>query len=303
MNAAQLLEGKQPPTWFKILVISLLVLAIFFRLSHPGKRVYWYDEAFTSLAISGHTIAEVQQEVFNQKIINVSAPDKYQQINPDRGVADTIRYLVTSDPQHPPLYYSMVRLWTQISSDSLGGIRSLSAVISLLVFASVYWLCLELFSAPIVAWVGVLLMAVTPIEVYFAQEARQYCLWMVTILLSTAGLLRAVRRDTKVSWALYSLTLTLGLYTHLLTILVAFAHVIYVAIRQHFRFRKTSINYLLSATISLLLFLPWLIILVSKLSTALKLTQRWPVELNYIEKIVILFSRTTQLFFDINLFS
>ena len=303
MNATQLLEGKQPPTWFKILVISLLVLAIFFRFAHPGKRVYWYDEAFTSLAISGHTIAEVQQEVFNQKIINVSALDKYQHINSDRGVADTIRYLVTSDPQHPPLYYSMVRLWAQISSDSLAGIRSLSAVISLFIFPSVYWLCLELFSAPIVAWVAVLLMAVSPFEVFFAQEARQYCLWMVTILLSTAALLRAMRRDTKVSWALYSLTLALGLYTHLLTILVAFAHAIYVAIRQHFRFQKTSINYLLSATISLLLFLPWLILLVTKLNTALKLTKRWPVELNYIEKIVIFFSRTTQLFFDINLFS
>ena len=146
-------------------------------------------------------------------------------------------------------------------------------------------------------------MAISPFEVFFAQEARQYCLWMVTILLSTAALLRAMGRDTKVSWTLYTLTLTFGLYTHLLTILVAFAHAIYVAIRQHFRFHKTSINYLLSATISLLLFLPWLILLVTKLDTALKLTTRWPVELNYIEKIVIFFSRTTQLFFDINLFS
>ena len=72
-------------------------------------------------------------------IINISVLGKYQQINPDRGVADTVNYLVTSDPQHPPLYYSMVRLWAQISSDSLGGIRSLSAVISLLIFPSVYW--------------------------------------------------------------------------------------------------------------------------------------------------------------------
>lgn len=302
MNAAQLLEGKQPPTWFKILVICLLVLAIFFRFAHPGQRVYWYDEAFTSLAISGHTVAEVKQEVFNQHIISVSALDKYQHINPDRGVADTIRYLITSDPQHPPLYYSMVRLWAQIFGDSPAGVRSLSAVISLLVFPSVYWLCLELFSAPIVAWVALLLIAVSPLQVFFAQEARQYCLWIVTILLSTAALLRAMRRDTKVSWALYTLTLTLGFYTHLLTILVAFAHAIYVAIREHFRFHKT-INYLLSTTSTLLLFLPWLMLLLSQFNTALKLTEGWPEKLSNFEEITIFLSRATQFFIDINLVS
>ncbi|MEO1373654.1 MAG: glycosyltransferase family 39 protein [Cyanobacteria bacterium J06635_10] len=303
MNASEFIEGRQPPNWLKILVICLLVLTIFFRITHPGQRIYWYDEAFTSLAISGHTLDEVKQEVFHRGIVNISVLDKYQQINTDRGVADTVNYLVTSDPQHPPLYYSMVRLWAQIFGDSIGGVRSLSAVISLLIFPGVYWLCLELFSAPIVAWVALLLMAVSPFELFFAQEARQYCLWMVTILLSTAALLRAMRRDTKVSWALYTLTLTLGFYTHLLSVLVAFSHGIYVAIRQKFRFQRTSINYLVSATISLLLFLPWLIVLVSKLNTALKLTTRWPVELNYIEKIFIFLGRTTQLFFDINLFS
>ena len=303
MNAAEFIEGKQPPNWLKILVICLLVLTIFFRLAHPGQRIYWYDESFTSLAISGHTLDEVKQEVFHGEIINISALDKYQHINPDRGVGDTINYLVTSDPQHPPLYYSMVRLWAQIFGDSIGGVRSLSAVISLLIFPSIYWLCLELFSAPIVAWVALLLIAVSPLEVFFAQEARQYCLWMVTILLSTAALLRAMRRDTKVSWALYTLTLTLSFYTHLLSALVAFAHGIYVAIRQKFSFHKTSINYLVSAIISLLLFIPWLTILISKFNTALKLTTRWPVELNYIEKIVIFLGRATQLFFDINLFS
>ena len=111
MDKPQLPAKANPPTWLKILVICLIGSGIFFRFAHLGQKLYCCDESFTSLAISGHTVAEVKQEVFNhQGTIPITALDKYQRINSERGVADTVRYLMTSDPQHPPLYYVMVRL-------------------------------------------------------------------------------------------------------------------------------------------------------------------------------------------------
>ncbi|MHC5929490.1 glycosyltransferase family 39 protein, partial [Nostoc sp.] len=147
-------------------------------------------------------------------------------------------------PQHPPLYYVMVRLWAQVFGDLPAGVRSLSAVISLLVFPSVYWLCLELFESSLVGWVAMAVMGVSPLQVFFAQDAREYGLWMVTILVSSAALLRAMRRESYLSWAVYALALALGLYTHLLTVMVAIAHGIYILISQRFRFRELQeINY------------------------------------------------------------
>lgn len=293
---------QNPPIQLIILVILLIGLGIFFRFAHLGQKPIWYDEAFTYLGISGHTVAEVQQEVVNQGVIPVAALDKYQHLNPERGVNDTVRYLMTSDPQHPPLYYTMVRLWAQIFGDSAVGVRSLSAAIAVLIFPSVYWLCLELFESTVVGWMAIALIAVSPLQIFLAQDARQYGLWMVTILLSSAALLKTLRRETLFNWAIYTLTLTVGLYTHLFTALVAIAHGIYVASQQRFRFNKTLANYLLASTIGLLIFLPWIFIFITHISTAKQLTSHLSLYKldNPLDLIAILLTQINRIFFDIN---
>ncbi|MEG4810822.1 glycosyltransferase family 39 protein [Microcoleus sp. F8-D3] len=291
-----------PPIWLKVLVICLIGIGIFFRFAHLGQKAIWYDEAFTLLAVSGHTVTEVQQEVLDEGVIPVAALDKYQHINPDRGVSNTVRYLMTSDPQHPPLYYTVVRLWAQVFGDSTAGVRSLSAAIGLLIFPSVYWLCLELFESQAVGWVAIALMAVSPLQIFLAQDARQYGLWMVTILVSSAALLRTLRRETFWNWAIYGLTLAVGLYTHLLTALVVMAHGIYVVSQQRFRFDKTLANYLLATLFGLFIFLPWIFVFISHISTANQLTSHlsfYKLD-NSLDLIAILLTQISRIFFDVN---
>ena len=293
---------QNAPIWLKILVIFLMGLGIFFRFAHLGQKAIWYDEAFTALAISGHTVTQVQQEVINEGVIPVAALDKYQHLNPDRGVNDTVRYLMTSDPQHPPLYYAVVRLWAQVFGDSADGVRSLSAVISLWIFPSVYWLCLELFESPVVGWMAIALMAVSPLQIFLAQDARQYGLWMVTILVSSAALLKTLRRETFLNWAIYALTLAVGLYTHLFTVLVAMAHGIYVVSQQRFRFNKTLGNYLLGTTVGLFIFLPWIFVFITHITTAKQLTSHlsfYKLD-NPFDLIAISLTQISRIFFDIN---
>ncbi|MEC4885098.1 MAG: glycosyltransferase family 39 protein [Scytonema sp. PMC 1070.18] len=304
MNQPQLLTKATPPNWLKVLVIILIGCSIFFRFAYLEKKIYCCDEAWTSVAISGHKVAELKQEISDhQSIIPITTFDKYQHINPEHGVADTVNYLITSDPQHPPLYYVMVRLWAQLFGDSPAGVRSLSALISLLIFPSVYWLCLEMFESPVVGWVAMGLIAVSPMHLYFAQEARQYSLWMVEILVSSAALLKAIRQENKVSWGVYSLSLILGLYTHLFTILVMISHGIYVFYQQQFRFTKTLLNYLFSTTATFLTFFPWVIVLVAHVNTVLNLTSGWTLKSidNPFELIAIFLVRLIRTFFDINL--
>src|SRR5207248_4961479 len=96
-------------------------------------------------------------------------------------------------------------------------------------FPGLYWLCRELFGCSRTAWMAVALLAVSPFHVLYAQEAREYSLWTVAILLSSAALLRAARLQTRRTWWAYAASVALGLYSHTLFVLVAGAHGAYMA--------------------------------------------------------------------------
>jgi uncharacterized membrane protein len=263
-----------PLTGLRFLIIVLLILGIVFRFINIDRKVYWHDEVYTSLRISGYTMAEVIQQVFNNREIGIEDLQKYQRLNPERGLIDTINSLAVEDPQHPPLYYVLLRFWVQWFGNSVAAIRSLTALISLLVFPCVYWLCQELFESSLVGWVAIALVAVSPIHVLFAQEAREYCLWTVTILLSSASLLQAMRLNTKFNWVIYAATIALGLYTFLLSGFVAIGHGIYVVTIEKFRLSKKVIFYLLASSTGLLIFAPWLFVIITN-SYKFRSTTNW----------------------------
>lgn len=264
---------KHYSTWLLSLIVSALLLGIFFRLTHIDRKIYWHDEAFTSLRVSGYTMVEVVQEVMDAQEVGIKYLQKYQHLKPASNLIDTIESLAVEDPQHPPLYYALLRFWVGWFGDSIATIRSLTVLISLLVFPCIYWLCQELFQSPLVGWVAIALLAVSPVHVLFAQEAREYCLWTVTILLSSASLLQAMRLNTKLSWGIYAISLALSLYTFLLSGLVAVGHGIYVVIIE-FRLSKKAISFLLASFTGFVIFTPWLLVVIVNFQ-ALQATTGW----------------------------
>ncbi|MBD2447264.1 glycosyltransferase family 39 protein [Nostoc sp. FACHB-152] len=250
--------------WLLFLGVILL-LGIFFRFFNLNEKVYWHDEAYTSLRISGYTKAEFVHQVFDGQVIGVNSIQKYQRPNSEKGVTDTINSLAVDDSQHPPLYYVMLRLWVQIFGNSIIAIRSLSAIISLLAFPCIYWLCLELFESPRIALTSLVILAVSPLHILYAQEARQFSLWTVTILLESAVMLRAIRLRHQLWWRVYAVTVALGLYTFLFSGLVAIAHGIYIIVRERFRFTKTIKAYLTATSIGLIAFIPWIVVVINNL--------------------------------------
>ncbi len=262
-----------PPTWSWFL-IAVLLLGIFFRFSYLDKAVYWRDETYTSLRLSGYTQAELVQQVFTGDVISIEDLQKYQRTNTEKGLTDTIQSLIVEDPQHPPLYYVMVRLWVQWFGNSVAVTRSLSALISLLAFPCIYWLCLELFESPLVGWVAIALIAVSPFHVHYAQEAREYSLWTVTILLSSAALLRSLRLKTKLTWGIYAATVALSLYAFPFSMFFLIGHGIYVAATERFRLSKTFKAYLVAFVAGVLAFMPWFLIIIIN-SQQISNTTRW----------------------------
>ncbi len=262
-----------PPTWLRFLIIVLLVLGLFFRFVNLDRKIYWMDETYTSLRISGYTEAEVAQQLLEGQILSVQDLHKYQRLNPEKSVVDTVKGLAAEEPQLSPLYFVMVRFWVQVFGSSVAAVRSFSAFLSVLAFPCIYWLCLELFESSLVGWLACALIAVSPFQLVYAQEARQYSLWTVTILLSSAALLRAMRVNTWRSWGIYAATVAIGLYSHLFFVLVAIAHAIYVLAINNGRWSKTLKAYLLASLAWIIAFSPWLVVIFTNYKQALTMTK------------------------------
>jgi uncharacterized membrane protein len=252
-----------------LLLVLALLLGIFFRFAYIDQQLYWHDETFTSLRISGYNAIEVNQKLFNGKVVGLEALQKYQQPNSDKNIVDTVRSLAIDDSQHPPLYYVLVRQWTVLFGASVTAVRSLSAVFSLLTFPSMYWLCQELFaretkagvqrpSANLISGLAIALLALSPFQVLYAQEAREYSLWSVITLLCGAALLRAMGINTLGAWGLFTVLLTFGLYIQPMMLLVAIAFVLYLLIVERFRINRVTVLGVLSFALAMLAFSPWL---------------------------------------------
>ncbi|WP_066426780.1 glycosyltransferase family 39 protein [Anabaena sp. 4-3] len=265
MKKIMFFSGQDTLSNVKILIIIILVLSFTFRFINLDQKSYWDDEAFTALRISGYTEYEVVEKVSSVERVSVTDLSQYQSLNAEKNLIDTISSLALEEAQHPPLYYVMARFWMQWFGNSMVSIRALAAVISLLALPSIYWLCVELFGSSGIAWLAVQLLAISPFQVLYAQEAREYSLWIVTILLSSASLLKAIRTNTKISWGIYAATLALSLYTFPSSVIVAVAHGVYIIAIEGFRLTQKLITYILASLAGLLAFSPWLLVIITNL--------------------------------------
>jgi uncharacterized membrane protein len=263
-----------------IFILGLVLgLGTCLRFDHLDQKIYWYDEAFTSLRAAGYTEVEVVQHFADSSVVTAAELQQFQQPNLQRGLGDTLHSLAIEDTHHPPLYYSLAHLWMRTIGSSVTAMRSLSALLSLLLFPGLYWLCKELFGAKDAilghtsGWMAMALVAVSPFHVLYAQEARQYSLWAVTTVIATAALLRAMRRNTVVSWGIYALTLATSFYTFLFAGLMAIAHGGYVLVITRCRLDSTLKRYLLASLVGTVIFLPWAWIVATNLEQAQAVTE------------------------------
>ncbi len=238
----------------------VLIIGIFFRCHNIDKKVYWHDEVFTSIRVSGYNGREIVEAVFTGQIIQPQDLLNFQKITPEKTWQDTFNKLL-EHPEHPPLFYLLSRIWQEIFGSSVLSSRSLAIAISFLVFPSIFWLCWELFNSINVGITAIVLTAVSPVHVLYAQEAREYSLWTVTILLCCAGLIKAIKSQKTFWWIVYSFSLSLNFYVSLLSVLVALSQTIYCFLLTKFRITRTTVYFLLAQVTAVILFSPWLIII------------------------------------------
>ncbi|AFZ44762.1 hypothetical protein PCC7418_2620 [Halothece sp. PCC 7418] len=250
-------------TFVRGLFLSFLLVGIWLRWENIDKKVYWHDEVFTSLRTAGYTGEEVVNELFTGEILSRSDLLRYQTLSSNTDFGQTIAALKTH-PEHPPLYYILVRFWQDWFGSSIATMRSLSVIFSLLVFPALYWFCYVLFQSDAVALMAVLLMTVSPFHVIYAQEARQYSLWTLTLLLTYGSFWQAVHQKHKFHWLTFGVTTILSLYTKLFTVLGLLATTVYLFWREKRFYTKVIRNYFLVLLGSAIAFLPWVILIITK---------------------------------------
>ena len=133
---------------FEVAVGVLTVLAAVLRLAFIGAKTVWLDEAF-SIWLSRQPLWEMWD------------------------------WLVRID-QHPPLYYTLLHFWVRIFGDLQGAVRILSALSSTLAVPVFYAGLRRLTDRPI-ALVAAFILAISPFQIHYAQEARMYGLLTLAV--------------------------------------------------------------------------------------------------------------------------
>ncbi|OLP20342.1 hypothetical protein BST81_00990 [Leptolyngbya sp. 'hensonii'] len=245
-------------------IIVILSLGIFLRVSHLDGKPIWADESVTLSVVSGYWPTDWIHRFSSGQVFTVKELLQYQYPNSDRGWGEVWKLI--AEDTHPPLYPILARYWLLWFGNSVTVLRSLSVVFGLLLIPCIYWLSWELFRSPLLGLLAALLMAVSPIHIYYAQEARLYSLFTLLTLLSAIALLRAIRLKTRMAWLIYGLTLVLGLYSYLFFIFVAIGYLGYVFFLEGFCWTRTSVKSLIAFLASLIIFVPWIVVIVENYS-------------------------------------
>jgi len=281
-----------------ILLVIILLLGVFFRFANLGEKIFWVDEVATAIRVSGYTVPEVAEDLAQKDIAIADTLRNYQIINSNKNFNDSFDAL-TKSPEHAPLYFILTRLWMRSWGSSIISMRSLSVCLSLLIFPCLYWLCQELFNKPLVSWLAVMLMSVSPFFVAYAQEARPYSLWTVVILLMGASFLRAIKINNPQSWILYIFSLIIGFYTSLFCLYIGFFQGIYLLLSSWRKQFKIIRNYIISSAIALLAFSPWMLIIINHLNLLQDNTQWMRGNFNILDIIAVFIGTTLLIFGDL----
>jgi 4-amino-4-deoxy-L-arabinose transferase-like glycosyltransferase len=159
----------------------LALLAAVIRLPTLAQQSFWLDEAYT------------------ERLIRMSLGG--------------MLHAIPQTESTPPVYYVLAWVWTRVAGTAEYGLRSLSAVAGIVVVPVAYAAARRLAGVRAGAVAG-LLVATSPLMVWFSQEARAYALATLlstVTLLCLVGYLQERGGGRLAGWALAA---ALGIATH-----------------------------------------------------------------------------------------
>jgi 4-amino-4-deoxy-L-arabinose transferase-like glycosyltransferase len=226
----------------RLALLLLVLLAFALRVHKLEVQSLWYDEAVTAQVAS-------------------------------RGVAELTRW--TAEDIQPPLYYYVEAAWTRLQGRGEWALRFPSLFAGVLIVPALWVLARRLFghdlAGRIAALAAAALAAISPLYVYYSQEARMYAQLTLLGVLAGYALLRAMsaeqRRSEILWWAGFVLSSAAMLYTHYFGAFLLLACGLWFLIgwvpavaREHSRRHAgRSLGFVAASALAIAaLYLPWL---------------------------------------------
>lgn len=193
------------------------------ELVRSRSRVFWIVAGLTALAAALRFATLGLQSYHHDEIVTASRVL--------RGSFWHAMDAVGFSESAPPLYYALAWLWVQIAGTGEYGLRSFSALAGVATVPVVFLLAAELRDrrAGIVA---AALVAVNPMLVWYAQEARAYALLVLFCSISLLYFVRSLRRGRPRDLTLWGLVSGLALATHYFAIFPIAAEALWLWLRR-----------------------------------------------------------------------
>ena len=218
-------SATSPPTW-------LAPLAVFVALAGSATRfvttsALWLDEALS---------------------VNIATL-------PLGDIGEALRH-----DGHPPLYYLLLHLWTEVVGTGDVAVRSLSGGLAVLTLP-VAWIVGRRAGDATLGWLTVLVLGALPFATRYATEARMYALVMLLVFLGWLAVQRALEAPRVGRLALVALVSGALLLTHYWAFYLIGATGLVLVVswwRAEGEARTVRLRVTLAVAAGGVLFLPWL---------------------------------------------
>ncbi len=215
--------------WVTLFIFAFLFLG--FRIGHES---IWYDESHT-WAVVNHGFAD---------IMNILKGDS-----------------------HPPLYFIMLKIFTLMSGESLAALRYFSMA-GTLALMSLGFGPLRRITGNTGGFIFSLLTAVVPVFSSFSQEARMYT-WACFFVTASLCYGYLILSENKISdWIKFTAFTLASAYTHNYALLAVFFLNVFMFVYFLMKDRKKIFPMIISGSISVLLYMPWLLTMLVQVKNA-----------------------------------
>jgi mannosyltransferase len=205
-------------------MIPILLLAFLVRIACLDAQSLWWDEAF-SVTVGGMDMRSLMTTVLDDRV-------------------------------HPPLYYLILHFWLPLARSEFV-VRVPSAFLGALAVACMFPMA-ALVGGNRLGVISAFALAISPLHIWYSQEARMYSLIVFLTLLANYFFGRILRRDQPINWLGYSIFILLAMHTHYLTLFVILAQGTYLILlrpRNRVLLRKWLLCMLIVGALSA----PWLV--------------------------------------------
>lgn len=163
----------------------VLLLALGLRVAGITYDSFWLDEGYQTMVDAiGQPLPDFTQVPDKPYLFQFGEPQPVERL---------LAQFRQVDPLCPPLHAVLLNRWMTVFGTGDAAVRALSVVFSLAALAVVYWCVYILFGARAALFTG-LAQALSPFDIFYAQEARMYSLLVLAAAGSFGALLLVSRR-------------------------------------------------------------------------------------------------------------